>query len=362
MKNINHKLGALADLAFDPKETLGRRHSELGQCPYQEFKDPFQIDIERIRNGEFFPRLEDKTQAFFVNHYRNVKNRKSHTEEVVRISSYVASSLGLNVNLTKAIAYGHDLGHIALGHLGEEIVSRLTGEKFSHATMGVVVAQEMDNGGKGLNLCYETLLGILEHSSGNGNARIPHLSTLEASVVLICDKIAAVFSDLSDAIRIGCLKRDNIPWNLLDFLGRNQRERMINVIRALIAESASRRMISLYYSKEAVYFQVLKSWVYNNVYPDTRNVKNWHQEEEALYRTFEIFSQDPAFKEMDPIFLLTLLNDRDIAQVILKEGRILKDKNSEFARLALSLKDKNWRINIFSPNLSINNFKKVSIS
>lgn len=362
MERLKRNHGSLASLAFDPKESLGRQHDELGRCSYQEFKDPFQIDIERIRNGDFFPRLEDKTQAFFVNHYRNVKNRKSHTEEVVKIASHISSALGLNVSLAKAIAYGHDLGHVALGHLGEEIISKLTGEKFSHATMGVVVAQEMENGGKGLNLCYETLLGILEHSSGNGNARIPHLSTLEASVVLICDKIAATFSDLNDAIKIGCLNRKNIPWEILYFLGRNQRERVVNVVEALILESASRGMISLYFSQEAIYFQALKGWMYSNVYPDTRNVKNWKKEEESLYKVFEIFSQDPAFKEMDPIFLLSLLNDRDINQVILKKGIILKDKNSEFAHLALSLKDRNWGINIFSPNLSINNFKKVSTS
>ena len=351
MEKLQKSNGPLASIAFDSKETQGRRYFETEQSPYHEFKDPFQIDIERIRNGVFFPRLEDKTQAFFVNYHKNVKNRRTHTEEVVKIASYISSALGLNVSLTKAIALGHDLGHVALGHLGEEIISKLASQKISHATMGVIMAQELERDGKGLNLSHEVLEGILEHSSANGDCRIPDRSSAESSVVVIADKIAATFSDLSDALKIGYLKKENIPWEILWFLGKNQKERRANTVDALIRESASAGKICFCFSQEAVYFSALKKWMYANIYLDARNKESWRKEEKAFYQAFKIFCENPSFKEMDPIFLLIILSDGEINQIIAKQEMILYDKKCEFTRIALSLKHINWGVDVLCPNL-----------
>ena len=52
-----------------------------------------------------------------------------HVAHVESVSNTIAKSLGLNDELTKAIAMGHDLGHAPFGHQGELVIRALS-EKF----------------------------------------------------------------------------------------------------------------------------------------------------------------------------------------------------------------------------------------
>jgi dGTP triphosphohydrolase len=93
MKNsLNFKdfQGALSHLAFNSSASLGRRFKDDEELSfYGSSHDPFQLDIEKIRLGKFYKRLFNKTQVFSSNINMNVRNRQTHTNEVVSIVSFL---------------------------------------------------------------------------------------------------------------------------------------------------------------------------------------------------------------------------------------------------------------------------------
>jgi dGTPase len=202
-------LNSLFFSQFVSSQSLGRRYSleELDDDHlYLGAFNPYFIDREKIRLSKSLRRLEDKTQVF-IDHRSNphIRNRRSHTDEVVSIAVYIAQILGLNVYLVEAIALGHDIGHSPYGHLGERIIGELSGRDFRHYIMSVVIAQFIERNGKGLNLSWEVLEGIANHSRGAGGLKINPDLPLEYAVVMLADKVAYTFSDLNDALRCGYL-------------------------------------------------------------------------------------------------------------------------------------------------------------
>ena len=77
-------------------------------CPY---RTCFQRDRDRIIHSKAFRRLGNKTQVFISPEGDHYRARLTHTLEVAQIARTIARALGLNEDLTEAIALGHDLGH-----------------------------------------------------------------------------------------------------------------------------------------------------------------------------------------------------------------------------------------------------------
>jgi dGTPase len=257
-------IGCLENLAFKPENSLGRRYSEDPDSLYF-FLDPFLLDREKIRLSKSYRKLADKRQVFPPGIHSNVRNRLIHTNEVVNLSVILSEILGLNTHLAEAIAHGHDIGHTPFGHLGERLIRELSKSNFSHNVMSVVTAQKIERRGLGLNLTYETLEGILHHSRGNNKMSVNSDISAEATLVMYCDKIAYTFSDLNDALKVKFLSKDSLP-KLVKYFGKNQRERIANVIYNVVLESAEERKVSFSKSECAQHFEELKSWMYENVY------------------------------------------------------------------------------------------------
>ena len=122
---------ALAHLRFSVALSEGRRYPELPH-PY---RNEFQRDRDRIIHTRAFRRLEDKTQVFtpgFSDHFRN---RLTHTIEVSQMARTVAAALGLDEDLTEALALAHDIGHPPFAHSAEEELDRQMqrfGDRFDH--------------------------------------------------------------------------------------------------------------------------------------------------------------------------------------------------------------------------------------
>ena len=96
---------------------------------------PFQRDVGRIVNTASFRRLDGKMQVVSPEKGDHFRNRLTHTLEVVRISRDIARRLGLNEDLSEAIALAHDLGHPPFGHSGEEALRKImqrVGKDFEH--------------------------------------------------------------------------------------------------------------------------------------------------------------------------------------------------------------------------------------
>ncbi len=82
-----------------------------------DFRTSFTRDIDRIINYASFTRYMNKTQVFSFKSNDNVQTRIVHVLLVSKISRTIGRELGLNEDLIEAIALGHDIGHIPLGHL-----------------------------------------------------------------------------------------------------------------------------------------------------------------------------------------------------------------------------------------------------
>ena len=98
-----------------PRQSRGRRHPE----PPHPFRTLYQRDRDRIVHSTAFRRLMHKTQVLVTQTNDHHRTRLTHTLEVAQISRTIARRLGLNEDLTEAIALSHDLGHPPFGHAGE---------------------------------------------------------------------------------------------------------------------------------------------------------------------------------------------------------------------------------------------------
>ncbi len=196
--------------------------------PVQEEPHPcrtaFQRDRARIIHSKSFRRLKDKTQVFFAPRGDHFRTRLIHTLEVAQIARTIARALGLNEDLTEAIALGHDLGHTPFGHAGEEVLSRLNPNGFSHTDQSLRVVDKLEErrGARGLNLTYEVRDGIASHSKeagdllAKGSKEFP--STLEGEVARLSDGIAYINHDIDDSIRAGVITLEDLPKDPLEFL------------------------------------------------------------------------------------------------------------------------------------------------
>ena len=166
-------------------ESRGRLHEE-SEC---EIRTCFQRDVDRITHCKSFRRLKHKTQVFLQPEGDHYRTRLTHTLEVSRLARTVSRALKLNEDLTEAIALGHDLGHTPFGHAGERALNRIHSGGFRHYEQSLRVVDLLERGGQGLNLCYETRMGILNHTHGAPD------DTREATCVRLCDRIAYIKSE-----------------------------------------------------------------------------------------------------------------------------------------------------------------------
>lgn len=355
--------GALSHLAFDPAKSLGRRYEddeEIGL--YGNVFDPFRLDMEKIRSSKSFRRLANKTQVFPPDKHPNIRNRLVHTDDVVSVSIIASDILGLNSNLAGAIALGHDIGHTAYGHLGERMITNISGQKFSHAVMGVVSAQCIERSGLGLNLTYEVLEGILHHTRGGGEMNISNHLPQENSLVMLADKIAYTSADLNDAIRVGYINRNNVPKEFLSLISKTQREFTARVLFALVGESAEAGFVSFEKSEVAQSFSALREWMYQNIYYQLDS----EEYREKLGLDFSemsgFFHNSPLLKPFDSYLPMALMTDveadafrwdnREPGQFSPAEQRT----EFGFAEIIDRL-PKNKTIDIFHPDLRKEDFK-----
>lgn len=199
----------LAALRFPVEESRGRRYAEAGH-PY---RNAFQRDRDRIVHARAFRRLEDKTQVFTAGLSDHFRNRLTHTIEVAQIARTVAATLGLDEDLTEALALAHDIGHPPFAHAGEEELDgqmRRFGERFDHNLHALRIVERFEQRYArfpGLNLTFEVREGIVKHSRDLEPGQQPDLDEylpglrppLEAQLIDLADEAAYNTADLDDA-------------------------------------------------------------------------------------------------------------------------------------------------------------------
>ncbi len=228
----------------------------------------FMVDRDRILHSKSFRRLKHKTQVYirtFGDHYRT---RLTHTLEVAQVARTIGVGIGLNQDLIEAIALGHDLGHVAFAHNGEEVLNEFLEGGFKHNLQSVRVVKTLEKNGAGLNLTHEVIDGILNHSGlGNGSN---DAKTLEGRVVKYSDKIAYLNHDIDDSIRAGLLKESDLPKGIIEILGKSHSERIDTLVKDMIFETlknveSGKNDIALSEDVKKAMFD-LRKYMFENVY------------------------------------------------------------------------------------------------
>ncbi|MGR3271865.1 deoxyguanosinetriphosphate triphosphohydrolase [Thalassococcus profundi] len=207
-----------ASYASDPRRSRGRRVAEEESA----FRSCFQRDRDRIIHSSAFRRLKHKTQVFVEHEGDFYRTRLTHTIEVAQVARTICGALGLNTDLTEAVALAHDLGHTPFGHTGEDALHALMdpygGFDHNAQTIRIVTSLERHYAAfDGLNLTWETLEGIAKHN-GPVTGDLPHAlaeyaalhdlelhthASAEAQVAALADDIAYNNHDLHDGLRAG---------------------------------------------------------------------------------------------------------------------------------------------------------------
>ena len=198
----------------------GRIHEE----PDATMRGVYQRDRDRVIHSAAVRRLEYKTQVF-VNHEGDMfRTRLTHSIEVAQIARTIARALGLNEDLSEAVALAHDLGHTPFGHAGQDSLNKCMRDYggFEHNLQSlrvVDVLEEKYAAFTGLNLSFETREGILKHCSRANAAKLGALGerffnggqpSLEAQVANIADEIAYNHHDVDDGLRAGLVSLDDL--------------------------------------------------------------------------------------------------------------------------------------------------------
>ncbi|MEA4821614.1 MAG: dNTP triphosphohydrolase, partial [Erysipelotrichales bacterium] len=231
------------------------------------YRDNFMRDRDRILYSKAFRRLAGKTQVYLIQSNDHLRTRLTHTLEVAQIAKTIASALKLTLDLTEAIALGHDIGHTPFGHAGEKILHELMTPHFNknsneigkyyiehspmdnrkiteeilkvagfkHNLQSVRVAVDLEDlyEQNGLNLTNFTLYGLANHSKLIYKKDVPNYDNLnfykylkqycelltdanawsfEAFIVEQSDEIAQNHHDLEDAIRGNLIIGDEILY------------------------------------------------------------------------------------------------------------------------------------------------------
>ena len=217
----------LAAYASDPARVRGRRHAEDESA----FRTCFQRDRDRIIHCSAFRRLKHKTQVFVEHEGDYYRTRLTHSLEVAQVARTISGVLGLNDELTEAVALAHDLGHTPFGHTGEDALHALMQPYggFDHNAQALRIVTRLERhyaAFDGLNLTWETLEGIAKHNGpllgpavrAKDRGPLPQAladynalhdlelhthASAEAQVAALSDDIAYNNHDLHDGLRAG---------------------------------------------------------------------------------------------------------------------------------------------------------------
>lgn len=256
------------------RETLNPRaalaENSLGREVHME-EDPirtcFQRDRDRILHSKAFRRLKHKTQVFIAPEGDHYRTRLTHTLDVAQIARTISRALRLNEDLTEAIALGHDVGHPPFGHAGENALDDAIRARdpasvgFRHYEQSLRALTILEP----LNLTREVLEGIGGHSKGEKDLTAfdgEAVSTLEAAVVRISDRIAYMNHDLDDAMRSGIISE--MP-PAFAHLGLTSGPRIGRMVEDVVLNSLNQDAVKL--SPQMLEcLNKLKDWLFEHVY------------------------------------------------------------------------------------------------
>lgn len=322
LKDIKQRLRILEKDRLSPYATLSIQAVRQDKEPEisNGHRENFSIDTDRILHSLAYSRYIDKTQVFYLIKNDHITHRVLHVQLVSKIARTIGRLLRLNEDLIEAIALGHDIGHAPFGHDGERLLSNLSKKyglgNFLHNVQGVRFLEFIEKKGAGWNLSLQVLDGILCH---NGELLSPAIypdkgkdfsrlgeeikkvtknpespvwpMTMEGCVVRMADTISYIGRDIEDAIRLGLIKRNEMPVDCRRRLGKTNGTIVYTLVEDLIAESLEKPYIS--FSHEvADALKELKDFNHEFIYTNP-NAKNQANKLQLMFKLlFEKYYND----------------------------------------------------------------------
>jgi dGTPase len=280
----------------------------------------FAVDADRILHSRAYTRYIDKTQVFYLIEHEHISHRVLHVQLLSKIARTIGKFLRLNEDLLEAIALGHDIGHPPFGHDGERILSAICRSQgvgpFLHSVQGVRFLDRLEKNGRGLNLSLQVLDGILAHDGESHLERLaPHREktfadleeeirrkqaepdldlkpmTLEGCVVRLADTISYIGRDLEDAITLNLVRREDLPEDVAQGLGRTNGAIVYSLVADLITHSYDKNYVG--YSPEVgSLLKKLKEFNYQRIYNNERIKEETPKIEGLFERLFATFLAD----------------------------------------------------------------------
>ena len=240
---------------------------------------PFIRDADRIHYSNAYRHLTLKTQVFpFKDYCRPVRGRMLHTQEVSRTARRIAEELGLCSNAAEAIASGHDLGHPAYGHAGEEAINQCMqqfGKNFNHDEQTARIVEKIEEirpEFHGLNLTYLVRQAFTKRAERYNNSKsrlacdkkMLAITSLEGWIVFVVDKMIYTIHDIEDSYCVGHIKFNQL--NEIPLI----KELMPGILKRLGARISEVRLLLAYIKKE-IYNRLLTS-----IYENSRQIRDYN--------------------------------------------------------------------------------------
>lgn len=285
-------------------------------------RPPFAVDRDRIIYSGAYRRCAGKTQVFYFSSQKDeqITNRILHIQYVSQIARTIGSYLALNNDLIEAAALGHDLGHTPFGHDGEKFLSRECEKygigKFHHNIHSLYIIDKFSYHGKGMNLTLQVKDAIVSHNGELSEKIItPNRKktekdidlyveamkeksfvdmkplTLEGCVIRIADTIAYIGTDIEDGIRMGLIKRSDIPEFAGKILGTNNGMIIDSLVKDIISNSYNKDYIALSEKVSKALFE-LKKFNYKRIYNNDAIKISRDKIERGFVLLYEIYLQD----------------------------------------------------------------------
>ena len=307
------------------------------------YRQAFSVDADRILHSLAYARYIDKTQVFYLIKNDHITHRVLHVQLVSKIARTIGRFLGLNQDLIEAIALGHDIGHAPFGHDGERFLSNLCAKNgigyFHHNLQSVQFLEKVERKGLGWNLCLQTLDGILCHDGEIHNERLlpqtgktfenldaeiaakkcdPQTAlipmTLEGCLVRMADTVSYIGRDIEDAIRLGLIRRDELPAESVAILGNTNGTIVFNLVTDVIRNSYQKPYIAFSPEVSDVVRQ-LKKFNLDHIYLNSRIKRHTRRIEELFEMLFETYLGDIRNRRESSVIFGQFMKDMDNAYI-----------------------------------------------
>jgi len=319
-----------------------------------DYRQPFSLDVDRILHSRAYARYIDKTQVFYLIQNDHITHRVLHVQLVSKIARTIGRFLRLNEDLIEAIALGHDIGHTPFGHDGERFLSDICQARgighFLHNIQSVQFLERVERSGKGWNLCLQTLDGILCHDGEIHNMLLEPFRdktfdlqdieimnkkknpqhpltpmTLEGCVVRMADTISYIGRDIEDAIRLGVIRRSDLPRNCVRRLGDTNGTIVYSLVTDVIENSFNHPYITFSGAISDALIE-LKKFNLERIYLSPL-IKKYYQDIRSLFNLlFERFLSDVKKDNRDAVIFSAFLEKKsDVYMTSHRPEEIVRD-------------------------------------